>query len=101
MKKLLFLTGFVLLTLGMVAGSPAQNSAPGDQAPTIDTPKIPDSPDTAPSQGISGGVGKALDFLPSQASDTARNVLNTIIDTPRAQLGDVLSDILGGNQTEG
>jgi len=104
MNKLVFLTGFVLLSMGMVAGTtdyqgpkdkPHITNAPGDQAPNIETPKVPGKNVTAPGKGLSGGVGKALNFLPAQASNTARNVLNTIVDTPSAQLGEALQNLLG------
>lgn len=103
MNKYLILAVTVSMFVGFTAAQSDNQGLPSD-LPTEaeDLPTVDNRPSTAPNNGISGGVGNALDFLPSQASDTARNVLNTVWDTPSAQIGGALQDLFdAGNETEG
>lgn len=96
MRKLLTLLLAATMITGMTLAYGPDNN-PGDN-PDVDTPVEIDERAT-PDQGVSGAV-EALP-LPSQASDTAKTVVNTIVDTPTQAIGDTLSGLLNGdNDTE-
>lgn len=91
-KKLAVISFFVLITAGMVFAQPVDT---GDQVP--ENGAVNKSPSiSTPGQGLSGSIGNATQgFLPEQASDTARNVVNIVFDTPSESIGNALQSLFG------
>lgn len=94
---------FSILLLGLMF-STGLVAAQGNQASDIpdeagDFTELPDRPSTAPNKGVSGSVGNAISFLPETASSTAKNVLNTIVDVPSAQIGEALQGLFEVNNS--
>ncbi|MFB6209618.1 MAG: hypothetical protein ABEJ56_05805 [Candidatus Nanohaloarchaea archaeon] len=103
MRKITALTAVFLAISFTAAAAPGQRYA-NHQTPPADTGQTPKDTQKGPPKDTPigpGGVGQALQRLPSQASNVARNVLQTISEIGSGEgLGQALQTLLQpSNQT--